>query len=35
MRANRVSIAALEETALKQQLIPERLPLDRAWIDLP
>lgn len=33
MAANMPTIRALEETAFKQRLIPERLPLARAWVD--
>ena len=33
MDANMPTIRALEDTAFKQKLIPERVPLERAWVD--
>ena len=33
MEANMPTIRALEDTAFKQKLIPERVPLARAWVD--
>ncbi len=33
MEANMPTINALEDTAFKQKLIPERMPLARAWFD--
>ena len=33
MKANRASIEALMSYALQQKLIPERMPLDQAFVD--
>ena len=33
MEINMPTIRALEDTAFKQKLIPERLPLERCWVD--
>jgi 4,5-dihydroxyphthalate decarboxylase len=33
MEPNMPTILALEDTAFKQKLIPERIPLERAWVD--